>query len=84
MSKSCKGLAYELVKCIAESDCVKVGLKREVRPSSSLWHISSSLGCPASLHSLHCLSACLERRQQSNRAYRGLHSHACLPPTPAI
>ncbi|CAI6004852.1 unnamed protein product [Closterium sp. NIES-64] len=23
MSKSCKGLAYELVKCVAESPCVK-------------------------------------------------------------
>nr|ADN34196.1 hypothetical protein [Cucumis melo subsp. melo] len=24
MSKSCKGLAMELVKCLSESDCVKV------------------------------------------------------------
>ncbi|GAB4850565.1 hypothetical protein Ancab_029873 [Ancistrocladus abbreviatus] len=24
MSKSCKGLAEELVKCLSESDCVKV------------------------------------------------------------
>ncbi|KAL5716116.1 hypothetical protein ACHQM5_017847 [Ranunculus cassubicifolius] len=24
MSKSCKGLAQELVKCLSESDCVKV------------------------------------------------------------
>ncbi|XP_019456995.1 PREDICTED: cytochrome c oxidase assembly factor 5 isoform X2 [Lupinus angustifolius] len=24
MSKSCKGLALELVKCLSESDCVKV------------------------------------------------------------
>ncbi|RDX68455.1 hypothetical protein CR513_52559, partial [Mucuna pruriens] len=24
MSKSCKGLATELVKCLSESDCVKV------------------------------------------------------------
>ncbi|OIV92455.1 hypothetical protein TanjilG_02218 [Lupinus angustifolius] len=24
MSKSCKGLATELVKCLGESDCVKV------------------------------------------------------------
>ena len=24
MSKSCKGLAGELVKCLSESDCVKV------------------------------------------------------------
>ncbi|KAF7836642.1 cytochrome c oxidase assembly factor 5 [Senna tora] len=26
MSKSCKGLAMELVKCLSESDCVKVTL----------------------------------------------------------
>ncbi|XP_044483381.1 mitochondrial protein pet191 homolog isoform X4 [Mangifera indica] len=24
MSKSCKGLAMELVKCLSESDCIKV------------------------------------------------------------
>jgi hypothetical protein len=24
MSKSCKGLAMELVKCLSDSDCVKV------------------------------------------------------------
>ncbi|RAL41429.1 hypothetical protein DM860_010223 [Cuscuta australis] len=24
MSKSCKGLAMEMVKCLSESDCVKV------------------------------------------------------------
>lgn len=26
MAKSCKGLAMELVKCLSESDCVKVPL----------------------------------------------------------
>ena len=25
MAKSCKGLAMELVKCLSETDCVKVG-----------------------------------------------------------
>ncbi|KAK1293842.1 hypothetical protein QJS10_CPA16g00035 [Acorus calamus] len=27
MAKSCKGLAMELVKCLSESDCVKVSLQ---------------------------------------------------------
>ncbi|CAI0433548.1 unnamed protein product [Linum tenue] len=30
MAKSCKGLATELVKCLSESDCVKVG-NRSIR-----------------------------------------------------
>jgi hypothetical protein len=34
MAKSCKGLAMELVKCLSETDCVKVG--RLLPPPSSL------------------------------------------------
>jgi hypothetical protein len=36
MAKSCKGLAMELVKCLSETDCVKVGRLRS--PSFSPIH----------------------------------------------
>uniref|UniRef100_F6HBR4 Uncharacterized protein n=1 Tax=Vitis vinifera TaxID=29760 RepID=F6HBR4_VITVI len=31
MSKSCKGLAMELVKCLSETDCVKVDMRARIR-----------------------------------------------------
>lgn len=34
MAKSCKGLAYELVQCLAESECVKVE-HRSIRECSA-------------------------------------------------
>ncbi|GAV84160.1 Pet191_N domain-containing protein, partial [Cephalotus follicularis] len=44
MSKSCKGLAMELVKCLSESDCVKVE-KRPYRECAGRMSPSISSEC---------------------------------------
>lgn len=36
MSKSCKGLAMELVKCLSETDCVKVSIPPNLQPFAVL------------------------------------------------
>ena len=43
MAKSCKGLAMELVKCLSETDCVKVG--RLLPPFSSSTHAQLAAAC---------------------------------------
>lgn len=67
MSKSCKGLAYELVKCIAESDCVKVGFRGGI---PRIWH-SSSLGVPARSHLTKSRRLAV-KEQHVSKVYRGL------------
>lgn len=58
MSKSCKGLAMELVKCLSETDCVKVS--RLPFPSVSLLRFSPRLAAPPLVSIRVCLFRCLD------------------------